>query len=115
MREAVELAAADDVESAAEVCQAFKDCQIAVGLYGEAQRVRNAPESTIQFVVGIRDGGAAVQIGWRTVGIRRIAQPDIFAVQLVAAPVIRFVSGFPSEVRSEFHGIDDGPGYLARR
>ena len=60
--EVIEFTGGDNVEAAATLREQLQNRKIAVGLDGETYAMRNRRKPVLQFVKGIRDGAAAVNV-----------------------------------------------------
>src|SRR5271170_7304299 len=114
LTEAVEFAAADDIETTAQFCQSLQDRQIAIGFNREAQRVRDRLQAAMEFAIGVADGCTAVEIRRRAELFRGVREQDVFAVDFITAAATRCAARLPREVWRKRRGIDEGRRGLRR-
>ena len=84
--QAVEFAAGNNVEAAAQTCQQAQDGKIRIGLHRVADRVRQASEGAIQHAIRAGDAGGAVDVGGSAHAVGDLLQGDAFAVELPVSP-----------------------------
>src|SRR5229473_6433235 len=96
----VEFPAGYDVKTAAPLGKMIQDGQISVGLYRKTQSVRQRAKPPVQFLVGVINRSAAVQIGRRTKLLRDRSQRHAFAHHFFAGPAPR-PTLLPREMRRE--------------
>ena len=82
---AKQLAAGNDVESRAGFGEQLQDRQIAVGLDGIADLVRNIAEGALVGLKSIEDRGARVDVAGRAFAARDVGQGQFFEIQRLIA------------------------------
>ncbi len=82
---AKQLAARDDVEARARFGQQLQNGEIAVGLDGVADLVRNVAEGALIGLESIEDRGARVDIAGSAFAARDVGQRHFFEIQRLIA------------------------------